>query len=69
MLYQSFKLVDGNTGLTDTEDWDGVHFIFFEIIFWGQMSQMSLPLKKTFPLEKDKEYPARSVNNLASVKV
>lgn len=30
---------------------------------------MSLPLKKTFSCEKDKEYPARSVNNLASDKL
>lgn len=35
----------------------------------GQMSQMSSPLKKTLPWEKDKEYPARSVNNLTSAKL
>jgi len=45
---------DENTSLTDTEDWDRVYFIFFEIIFWRQVSQMSLPLKKTFSWEKDK---------------
>lgn len=38
MLYESFNLEDGNASPTDTEDWDGVHFLSFEIISFGGKS-------------------------------
>lgn len=68
-LYQSYDLKDGNTSLTDSKDWGGVYFLFCEIIFWGIWPWCHPDSRKLLSWEKDKEYPARSVNNLASVKL